>query len=152
MSSAAKLLEDSVEAWTTLQEHPEVRQLQETIRQRHTELDTVKEEIKTLSPMDKMLKVKRSNELQQEIESCRAKVTEVENSMQPLISEAFELSTAVDTQLKVLKEYDAFAQKKVSETSATVLQELVEKEQAADNIMHGLNKQFTILADKVRLP
>ena len=58
----------------------------------------------------------------------------------------------MDTQLKVLKEYDAFAQKKVSEASATVLQELVEKEQAADNIMRGLNKQFTILAEKVRLP
>ena len=70
VSSAAKLLEDSVEAWTTLQEHPEVRQLQETIRQRQTELDTVKAEIKNLLPMDKMLNVKRSNELQQEIESC----------------------------------------------------------------------------------
>ena len=32
VSSAAKLLEDSVEACTTLQEHPEFRQLQETIR------------------------------------------------------------------------------------------------------------------------
>ena len=71
--------------------------------------------------MEKMLKVKRSNELQQEIESCRAKATEVENSMQPLISEAFDLSTTVDTQLKVLKEYDAFAQEKSREASATVL-------------------------------
>ena len=59
--------------------------------------------------MEKILKVKRSNELQQEIESCRAKATEVGNSMQPLINEAFKLSTAVETQLKVLKEYDAFA-------------------------------------------
>ena len=90
--------------------------------------------------MEKMLKVKRSNELQQEIESCRAKATEVENSMQPLIGEAFELSTAVDTQLKVLKEYDAFAQKKASEASVAVLQALVKKKQAADNIMRGLNK------------
>ena len=102
--------------------------------------------------MEKMLKVKWSNELQQEIESCRAKSTEVENSMQPLISEDFELSTAVDTQLKFLKEYDAFVKKKASEASAAVLQELVEKAQVADNIMHGLNKQFTIFADKVRLP
>ena len=58
VSSAVKLLEDSVEAWTTLQEHPEVRQLQETIRQRQIQLDTVKVEIKTLSPMEKILKVK----------------------------------------------------------------------------------------------
>ena len=65
--------------------------------------------IKTLPPMEKMFKVKRSNELQQEIESCRARATEVENAMQPLISEAFQLSTTVDTQLKVLKEYHAFA-------------------------------------------
>ena len=42
--------------------------------------------------------------------------------MQPLISEAFELSTAVDTQLKVLKEYVAFTQTKVSEASAAILQ------------------------------
>ena len=69
--------------------------------------------------------------------------------MQPLISEAFELSTTVDTQLKVLKEYHAFSQEKASQTSATVLQELVEKEQAADNIMCGLNKQFTIFTNKV---
>ena len=102
--------------------------------------------------MEKILKVKRSNELQQEIESCKVKSTEVENSMHPLISEAFELSTAVDTQLKVLKEYATFAQTKASKASATVLQELVKKKQATDNIMHGLNKQFAIFADKVRLP
>ena len=100
--------------------------------------------------MEKMFKVKRSNELQQEIESCRARATEVENSMQPLISEAFELSTTVDTQLKVLKEYHAFEQEKANQTSATVLQELVEKEQVADNIMRSLNKQYTLLIDKFR--
>ena len=32
VGSAAKLLGDSVEAWTTLQEHPEIGQLQETIK------------------------------------------------------------------------------------------------------------------------
>ena len=34
VGSAAKFLGDSVEAWTTLQEHPEIGQLQETIKQR----------------------------------------------------------------------------------------------------------------------
>ena len=102
--------------------------------------------------MEKMLKVKRSNELQQEIESCIVKATKVDSDMQPLISEAFELSTAVDTQLSILKEYHTFAQQKVNETTAVVLQELVDREQAAENIMRSLNKQFTILADKVRLP
>ena len=72
--------------------------------------------------------------------------------MQPLISEAFELSTAANTQLTVLKEYDAFAQQRATETSAEVLQELVEKEQAADSIIRGLNKQYATLADKVRFP
>ena len=76
----------------------------------------------------------------------------MENSLHSLISEAFELSTTADTQLKVLKEYDAFAQEKSSEALATILQELVEKEQAADNIMRGLTKQVTIFADKVHLP
>ena len=72
--------------------------------------------------------------------------------MQPLVNEALELSTAMDNQLKVLKEYDAFAQEKVSEASIVALQELVEKEQEADDIMHGLNKQFTIFSNKVRIP
>ena len=62
------------------------------------------------------------------------------------------MSTAVDSQLKVLKEYYAFAQEKASEASAAALQDLVEKEQVADNIMHGLNKQFIIFASKVLPP
>ena len=33
IGSAAKLLEESVDAWTTLQENPEVQKLQETIKQ-----------------------------------------------------------------------------------------------------------------------
>ena len=41
--------------------------------------------------------------------------------MQPLISESLELSTAADAQLKVLKEYAAFAQQRAAETSAEVL-------------------------------
>ena len=70
--------------------------------------------------------------------------------MQPHISEAFELSTAADTQLKVLKEYDAYAQKQAGEASAEVLQDLSKKEQAADNIMRSLNKRYTLFIDKVR--
>ena len=34
VGSTAKLLEESVDAWTTLQEKPEVQKLQETIKQR----------------------------------------------------------------------------------------------------------------------
>ena len=48
------------------------------------------------------------------------------NSVQPLINEALELSTATDNQLKVLKEYDAFAQEKANEASVATLQEIVE--------------------------
>ena len=99
--------------------------------------------------MQKMLKVKQSNELQQEIESYKMKETLLENSMQPLVIEALELSTVADSQLKVLKEYDAFAQEKAIEASSVALQELVEKEQAVDDIMCGLNKQFTIFSNKV---
>ena len=90
--------------------------------------------------MEKILKVKQSKELQQEIESYRTKETLLEDSMQPLVNEALELSTAMDSQLTVLKEYDAFAREKASEASMTSLQELVEKEQATNNIMRGLNK------------
>ena len=115
-------------------------------------MGAVKAKIKTLPPMQKMLKVNQSNELQQEIESCRTKATLLENSVQPLINKALQLSTAADSQLKVLKEYDAFAQEKASEVSTTTLQELVEKEQTADNIMRGLNKQFTIFANKIIPP
>ena len=72
--------------------------------------------------------------------------------MQPLINEALELSTVVDNQLKVLKEYDAFAQEKANDASAATLQEIVEKEQAAKDIMHNLNKQFTIFTNKILPP
>ena len=90
--------------------------------------------------MQKMLKVKHSNELQRQIESCRRKETLLVRSVQPLINEALDLSTAMDNQLKVLKEYDAFAQENTNEASAATLQEIVEKEQAAKDIMRSLNK------------
>ena len=58
----------------------------------------------------------------------------------------------MDNQLKVLKEYDAFAQEKANKASAATLQEIVEKEQAAEDIMCSLNKQFTIFANKILPP
>ena len=102
--------------------------------------------------MQKMLKVKHSNELQREIESCRRKETLLVRSVQPLVNEALELSTATYNQLKVLKEYDAFAQEKANKASAVTLQEIVEKEQAAEDIMRSLNKQFTIFTNKILTP
>ena len=44
---------------------------------------------------------------------------------------------------------DAFAQEKANEASTTTLQELVEKEQVAEDIMRSLNKQFTIFTNKI---
>ena len=79
-----------------MQDNPELENLQETIKQRQIELDVVKAEIKTLPPMQKMLKVKHSNELQREIESCRRKETLLVSSVQPLINEALELSTVAE--------------------------------------------------------
>ena len=81
VASVAKLMEDSIEAWANLQDHPDVGKIQETIKLRQDELDAVRVEIKTLPPMQKMAKVKRSKELQQEIESYRTKVTLLENTL-----------------------------------------------------------------------
>ena len=83
---------------------------------------------------------------------CRRKETLLVNSVQPLINKALELSTVADNQIKVLKEYDAFAQEKANEASAATLQEIVEKEQAAKDIMRSLNKQFTIFTNKILPP
>ena len=102
--------------------------------------------------MQKMAKVKRSKELQQEIDSCRTKVTLLENALQPLVDEALELSNATESQLKILKNYDTFAQEKVNEVSSSVLQELVEKEKAADDIIYNLNSRFHILTKKILPP
>ena len=74
------------------------------------------------------------------------------NSVKPLINEALELSTAMDNQLKFLKEYDAFAQEKANEASAATVQEIMEKEQATEDIMRSLNKKFTIFANNILPP
>ena len=119
---------------------------------RQDELDAVRIEIKTLPPMQKMAKVKRSKELQQEIESCRTKVTMLESALQPLVDEALELTNAAESQLKILKTYDNFAQEKADTDSSSVLQEMVEKEQATDEILHNLTSRFQTLAQKIRPP
>ena len=80
------------------------------------------------------------------------KVTLLENSLQPLVDEALELRNVAESQLKVLKTYDTFAQEKANEVSSLVLQELVEKEKAADDIIHNLNSHFHILAKNILPP
>ena len=102
--------------------------------------------------MQKMAKVKRSKELQQEIESCRTKVTLLENLLQPLVDEALELSNTAESQLKLLKTYNTFAQERSNTDSSSVLQELVEKEKAVDDILHNLNNHFQTLAQKILPP
>ena len=62
------------------------------------------------------------------------------------------MSIAADNQLKFLKEYDVFAQEKANEASAATLQEIVEKDQAAKDIIHSLNKQFTIFTNNILPP
>ena len=52
----------------------------------------------------------------------------------------------------ILEQQEVIMQEKSSEASAAALQELVEKEQATDNIMRGLNKQFTIFSNKILPP
>ena len=50
VASVVKLMEDSIEAWANLQDHPDVGKIQETIKFRQDELDAVRVEIKTLPP------------------------------------------------------------------------------------------------------
>ena len=69
VASVAKRMEDSINEWANLQDHPDVGKIQETIKLCQDELDAVRVEVKMLPPMQKMAKVKRSKELQQEIES-----------------------------------------------------------------------------------
>ena len=51
-----------------------------------------------------------------------------------------------------MKAYDTFAQEKANEVSSSALQELVEKEKAADDIIHNLNSRFHILAQNILPP
>ena len=76
----------------------------------------------------------------------------LENSLQPLVDEALELSNTTESQLKLLKTYDTFAQEKANTESSSVLQELVEKEKAADHILHNLTSHFKTLVQKILPP
>jgi hypothetical protein len=124
--------------------------LQDLIRQRQTELDEVKTEIKTLPPAQKMIKVKQSHTLQQEIEACKKKETLLKEAAQPLIDEALAFSSEADTHLTVLRGYEASAQEKVKEFSAEALQEIVEKEKAADELFRRLHQQYKAFGDQAK--
>ena len=45
-----------------------------------------------------------------------------------------------------------FTQEKANEASTATVQEIVEKEQVAEDIMCSLNKQFTIFSNKILPP
>ena len=57
VASGSKLLEDSITTWTTLQEDPNVQQIQQLVWHKQAELEKVNAELKTLSPAQKMAKV-----------------------------------------------------------------------------------------------
>ena len=80
------------------------------------------------------------------------KLTLLENLLQPLVDEALELSNAVESQLKILKNYDTFVEAKANEVSSSVLQELVGKEKVDDDIIHNLNIRFDILTKNILPP
>ena len=80
------------------------------------------------------------------------KVTLLENSLQPLVDEALELSNTAESQLKLLKTYDTFAQERDNTESSLVLQELVEKEKAADDILHNLTRRFHTFTQNILPP
>ena len=72
--------------------------------------------------------------------------------LQPLVDEALELSNTAESQLKLLKTYDTFAQEWANTESSSVLQELVEIEKAADNILHNLTSLLQTLVQKILPP
>ena len=76
----------------------------------------------------------------------------LENVLQALVDEALELSNTAESQLKLLKTYDTFAQERADTDSSSVLQELVEKEKAADDILYNLTSRFQVLAQKILPP
>ena len=76
----------------------------------------------------------------------------LESALQRLVDEALELTNAAESQLKILKTYDNFAQEKADTDSSSVLQEMVEKEQATDEILHNLTSRFQTLVQKIRPP
>lgn len=68
VATGSKLLEDSIDAWTNLQENPNIKHIQEVAGQKQVELEQVKSGSQALAPMQKILKV---TSLQKEIEECR---------------------------------------------------------------------------------
>ena len=58
----------------------------------------------------------------------------------------------MESQLKLLKTYDTFAQERADTDSSSVLQELVEKEKVVDDVLHNLTNRFQALAQKILPP
>ena len=61
-------------------------------------------------------------------------------------------TTTAKSQLKILKTYDTFVQERATTESSSVLQELVEKENAANDILHNLTSRFRTLAQNILPP
>jgi hypothetical protein len=148
--SASKLLDESLTAWETLQENPEAQKLQDLIKQRQAELEQVKAEIKTMPPAQKIVKLKQSKALQEEIDACKKKETVLAEAAQPHIDQALAFSSEAETHLAELRGYEAFAQEKVKEFSAEALQAIVEKETAADDLFRRLNQQYKEFTERAQ--
>ena len=88
--------------------------------------------------------------MQEEIETCRKKEALLLEAAQPRLDEALALSSEADSHLSTLKEYEAFAQEKIKEYSAEALQDIVDKEKAADELYYRLSQQYKEFIEKAK--
>lgn len=104
MGDYGKLLDESLQIFTFLQEDLNVQKLQEDIQQKQRQLEEIWETVNTLGISQNLAKFNEGNALQKRIEELRKEEQVLKKRNQPWQDEALQLYHVVNEKLQVLRQ------------------------------------------------
>lgn len=118
-----KLLDESMQIWTSLQEDPNVQKLQEEMQKKQQKLEESQETMNTLPISEKLTKINEAKVFQKRIKELKREEKMLIEITQPWQDKALQLSQIVDDTIQELRQKEETLLQRVVDH---VIEELLE--------------------------
>ena len=103
MTACQTLLEKTTAMWAQMEDIPTVVDTRREIQGAQEKLTRINEEIATLTPLQKLVRLKETRHLQEDIQTLRAKEIEVLKQLQPWQDEVSDMALNIESKLMEYK-------------------------------------------------
>ena len=103
MTACQTLLEKTTAMWAHMEDIPAIVDTRREIQGAQEKLTRINEEIAALTPLQKLVRLKETRHLQEDIQALRAKEIEVLKQLQPWQDEVSDMALNIESKLKEYK-------------------------------------------------